>query len=103
MALDCTTCGACCKNAAGVPYEEAERAGILLSDKLIADIIEKDETRPMAENAWCEWYIATQHSLDDGPCGKCLHYEQRPECCRGYEKGGAACLKARQRARLGPA
>ena len=100
MALDCTTCGACCMNAAGIQVEEAERAGRPLSDKLIAEIIETDETRPMEQNAWCEWFIVTQASIDDGACGRCLYYDRRPEVCRDFEKGGAACLQARERAGL---
>lgn len=82
--------------AAGMPYEEAERAGRPLSAERIAEIIRKDQTRPMEENAWCEWFIVSQDSIDGGPCGKCKYYDERPKLCQDYEKGEAGCLETRR-------
>lgn len=94
MALDCATCGACCLIGGGLPIEEAEREGNPLSKKLIDEATELCETCPVEEIPWCVWFIPSKESVDGGPCGKCKHYDLRPNVCRDFTKGSNSCLAA---------
>lgn len=96
MALDCTTCSACCLREGMLPIEQMRLEGKPISKELLAEATERAETCPEAEIPWCVWFVATQDSIDDGPCGRCRHYEQRPKCCSDFEKGSDKCLAARE-------
>lgn len=88
MALDCSTCMACCLYESLLPVEQIPS----LSDEL------KEEANQIIETNFerCVWLVITQDGLESDPCGKCLHYDLRPQVCRDFKVGGEMCLKARK-------
>lgn len=96
MSFDCATCFACCLYERHLPIDQAKVEGRRLNESLMdaADLAAK--ALPADYEQPCIWLVIEQDSIDDGPCGKCLHYEQRPKCCRDFTKGGEACLAARE-------
>lgn len=100
MSFDCSICMACCLEEGGLPIEQLELEGRPLTGDMLKEAEARSAIYP-TERIWqCAWLDLTQDSIDGGPCGKCLHYDQRPKVCRDYLKGGAACLNARAYAGL---
>src|SRR5262249_33647212 len=91
-ALDCATCGACCRHAYdSVTLSRREAAQL---PELVVDRGDYIELRRTPENR-C---VALE-----GPAGgpwRCTVYDLRPRSCRDFEVGGRHCLSARRRVGL---
>ena len=90
--LDCLKCAACCGpafDAVEVSKKDARRL-----EGLVA-LVRTDGRLQVART-------------DDNRCSalgthnRCHVYEERPRCCRDFEKGSANCVFARRRVGLSP-
>lgn len=92
--LDCTTCGACCRQAFHVVEVEADdpfaqrHAGLLVEEdgRLVLP-------RP---GGFCAALVSP------GAPYTCACYADRPESCRDFPVGGESCRLARERVGLLP-
>jgi Fe-S-cluster containining protein len=101
-ALDCLSCGACCR--------EAFDTTPLLPEE--ADVLEATGLVRRHADGWLDLVRvpglcgATRCGALDGPLGSgpypCAIYPDRPEACRELEVGGDACRLARRRVGLEP-
>lgn len=89
--VSCDGCGACCMQQGHPPYTDEELAVVPAELKTPLDAylagLEGDDTgRP------CLWL--------DLETRQCRHYEHRPQICRNFERGSAACTLLRWRYRI---
>ena len=94
--FDCLACGACCLHAGGVLLLDDDVARLAAHFELSGDDVRMRYTSDGE-------HLRTK-GRDDPACvfldGKrCTVYEARPQVCRDYPVGGAACL--RERGRIG--
>jgi hypothetical protein len=101
-ALDCRTCGACCRAAYGVvvvsprdPVVKAHPDLIHRGDHLVEIRREGDRCAALEGGA-----APAARDLADFRPYTCSIYEDRPRPCRDFEVGGGHCLTARRRVGL---
>ena len=90
--LECLECSACCRSA--------------------FDVVEVSDDDPVLElqPAWIGQADGRNHVLRTASnhCAclmkdnRCIIYEDRPQCCRDFEKGSENCIFARRRVGLSP-
>lgn len=98
-ALDCRTCGACCRGRPGTVLLELEdlvrfrTAG--REDLALATVPGHFglDALPSHEDGQCMYQGSTESHTD------CSIYDIRPSACRRFKKGSAECLSARQHGR----
>lgn len=98
-ALDCQTCGACCREAYhSVTVSRRDPALVRVSD-LVVDRGGYLELRRVAtpEGSRCAALLGGWSDSDEWHRYSCSMYESRPRPCREFENGGAHCLTARRR------
>jgi len=93
-AVDCRTCGACCREAYHSVTVSIRDPVVWLEPHLIVRHGARFEIR--REGPRC----AALRVEDDGPRYGCTIYENRPRPCREFEAGGRHCLDARRRVGL---
>ena len=103
--FDCQSCGACCK--AHPSYEGASYVRIYDEDfdRLTPGQRQKYATRlpggrvamRLVEDKRCAALAG-----EIGSCVSCQIYDNRPDVCRGFERGDDSCHFARMEAGLGP-
>lgn len=89
-ALDCLTCGACCREA----YHAVEVSRRDPYRRLHPDRIGEADGRlvvPRTPRNWC---------CNLGDDYTCAVYADRPRTCRDFEQGGPNCVEARRRVGL---
>jgi Fe-S-cluster containining protein len=88
----CLDCAACCGPAYDAveigPRDPVRKAAPTL-------VVVRDGRIQIARTA-------DNHCAALGPGNRCRIYDDRPRCCRGFEKLGANCLDARRRVGLSP-
>jgi hypothetical protein len=90
-ALDCQTCGACCRSAYDA-VELGRREKIIKRHPGLV-VHEPDRVRLKREGDHCAALSG------DGPFA-CIVYDDRPRTCRDFERSGRHCLSARRRVGL---
>lgn len=94
-ALDCCQCGACCREAYhSVTVDDADPVRAL-HPELLVDRGSYIEIRRAGDRCAA---LDGGHTVDE-PYG-CAIYQDRPEPCREFERGGENCLIARRRVGL---
>lgn len=93
-ALDCTTCGACCREAYGAVEVNARELVVLRHP----DLVERAGERMIVRREGPRCAALDTHDSRYN----CRIYEDRPKTCRDFERGGRHCLDARQRVGLAP-
>lgn len=101
--FDCLACGACCLHAGGVLLLDDDVARLAAHFGLTGDEVRLRYTSD-GEHLRTKGRQQAGSAGDDPACvfldGKrCTVYEARPQVCRDYPVGGAACL--RERGRIG--
>ena len=86
--LDCLECAACCREAFDAVEVSARDPVRKLHPELVVKIdgryqIQRTQSNRCAALAETDW--------------TCRIYEQRPRCCRDFERGGPNCVFARVR------
>lgn len=90
---DCTTCGACCRDAFDVVEIPTDDEFAILHPELVhVTPFGKLSVNRRDERCACLQV--------DGGRYTCSHYRVRPQTCRDVEVGGAACHWARERVGL---
>jgi len=91
-ALDCRTCGACCREAYQVVVVGARDP---VRRRHPEFLVERGEATELARNG-------TRCAALAGGAGAytCVIYADRPRTCRDFERGGGHCLTARRRVGL---
>ena len=89
---DCADCGACCREA----YHAVEVADDDPVHRVRPDILMQIEGR------WQIRRTGDRCSQLFGELGSfgCRSYDERPQCCRDFERGSDNCREARQRVGL---
>lgn len=90
--LECTECGACCREA----YHRVEVSPRDPFVRLHPDRVSEDEGHLVVTR---NYEICGCLTVDGGRY-TCQVYEDRPWTCRGFTKGSANCLEARRRLRM---
>ena len=85
--VDCLDCGACC----GPAYDAVEISSRDPVRRKHGNLVVKNQGRFQIKRRLGNYCAAL---LSDN---KCVIYSDRPQCCRGFERGSANCLFARQR------
>ena len=75
---DCEGCGVCCMHVGVPPFTEEEMSK--LDMKTVADIRYNEDRR---DGFPCIWLNMTR---------RCSRYDERPQTCKDFEKGGVGCL-----------
>lgn len=78
---DCNGCGACCTEMGCPPFVESEIDA--LPPELKLSVRNYQNVHGWDGGYPCLWY--------DAETQKCSHYEHRPEICRDFQPGSAAC------------
>lgn len=93
MKLDCTQCGACCREAFDVvEIDEADPFASRYPSLVYRTPFDKLAVR--REGNACHCLLVEKGTFT------CSHYADRPQTCRDVAVGGDACLFARQRVGL---
>jgi hypothetical protein len=87
-ALDCMTCGACCREA----YDAVD-VGPRAAARIAASMIERRDGRLYLRRAGDRCAALEGHY-------RCTMYDARPASCRDFERGGRHCLSARRKVGL---
>ena len=95
LIIDCNGCGACCRHMGHPTFLPSESTWLALPKHLKQELKAYDASRPKTKDGRpisdvgqpCIWLE---------PDGTCRHYEHRPEVCRDFEVGSAACLRFRE-------
>lgn len=93
--LDCTECGACCREAYHSVTIEADDPVTVRHPQLI--VVRETYTELVRDGDRCAALRGGQDSTS--PYG-CAIYDDRPGTCRDFERGGQNCLVARRRVGL---
>mgnify|MGYP001605348030 CR=1 FL=1 len=89
--FDCLACGACCLHAGGVLLLDQDVARLAAHLGLTeAEVRIRTKGRDDPACVFLDW----QSQLAGGT--RCTVYEARPQVCRDYPVGGAACLRERK-------
>jgi hypothetical protein len=94
-AVDCRTCGACCREAYHSVTVSVRDPVVWQEPHLIVRHGARFEI--LREGSRC----AALH-VGEGPSYTCTIYQNRPRPCREFEAGGPHCLEARRRVGLSP-
>lgn len=90
--IDCESCGACCRAAYhSVTVDETDpvvtkHPHLIVTKETYIELKRKDDR--------C---VALNGDLDNKEPFHCSIYDDRPRCCRDFERGGEHCLSARRR------
>jgi Fe-S-cluster containining protein len=88
----CEGCGVCCLHMVHPPFKNLDADDgehSRLNQQLQSEL--KEKIRKIANSAWpapCFWL--------DMETMQCMHYEERPEVCRRYERGSSECRSVRE-------
>ena len=93
-ALDCQTCGACCREAYHAVEVEDDDPFLIHHPELVVQEDGRSNVRRAGPRC------AALHGTE-GSWG-CVVYETRPHTCRDFERGGENCVIARRRVGLTP-
>lgn len=91
-ALDCLTCGACCREA----YHAVEVSPRDPFRRQHPDLVVREDGRLVIPRTPKNWCCNLREDLT------CTVYADRPRTCRDFEKGGINCVEARRRVGLTP-
>ncbi|MEK7866090.1 MAG: YkgJ family cysteine cluster protein [Planctomycetota bacterium] len=97
---DCLACGACCLHAGGVLLLDQDVARLAAHLGLSEDQVrirythDGEHLRTKGRDDPACVFLDWQRQLAGGT--RCTVYEARPQVCRDYPVGGAACLRERK-------
>jgi len=95
VALDCATCGACCREAYDAVEVAADEAVIHLHPELL--VTEGGRRKLRRTGPRCA-ALSGGHGVQESYA--CTVYPNRPQTCRDFTQGSGNCLDARKRAGL---
>ena len=88
-ALDCLSCGACCREAYHTVEVSRRDPFVRLHRELTHEQDGRLHVRRSGPRCICL-----------GDDSRCAHYDDRPKTCRDFLRGGPNCVEARQRVKL---
>ena len=84
---DCNVCGACCRRTPVPPFSAGEVAAKQVPAEWLESVRQWERSPERWEVKECVWF--------DRSTGLCRHYDYRPDACREFQVGQAACRSAR--------